>query len=125
MWGQLGIVGRMRDSILNAGEKVHVIHRRHFDSEPHRHFVGTVNEYEDGVVRMTGHVFAVDPTTFQFVRRPEIRTRVVSVVSGEVIVNVLPPSVDLAKVVYRVEGTSVRVSDGSAWYLDISEVGWR
>jgi hypothetical protein len=70
-------------------------------------------------------VFAVDSATFQFVRRPEVRTRVVSVVSGEVIINVLPASVDLAKVAYRLEGASVRVTDGSEWHLDISEVGWR
>jgi hypothetical protein len=115
----------MHNSILNPGEKIHVIHRRHFEHEPHRHFVGLVNEYAEGVLRMTGHVFAVDSATFQFVRRPEIRTRVVSVVSGEVIINVLPSTVDLAKVVYRLEGASVRVTDGSDWHLDISEVGWR
>ena len=112
-------------SILAPGEKIHVIHRRHFDHEPHRHFVGVVNDYREGVLRMTGHVYAVDPTTYQFIRRPEQRTRVVSVVSGEVIVNIIPTSVDLSKITYRQEGTAVRVSDGSEWHLDISEVGWR
>jgi len=115
----------MLDSILAPGEKIHVIHRRHFDHEPHRHFVGVVNDYREGVLRMTGHVYAVDPTTYQFIRRPEQRTRVVSVVSGEVIVNIIPTSVDLSKITYRQEGTAVRVSDGSEWHLDISEVGWR
>jgi len=115
----------MVDSILAPGEKIHVIHRRRFDQEPHRHFVGVVNDYREGVLRMTGHVYAVDTTTYQFIRRPEQRTRVVSVVSGEVIVNVIPASVDLSKITYRQEGSAVRVSDGSDWHLDISEVGWR
>jgi hypothetical protein len=35
----------MVDSILAPGEKIHVIHRRRFDQEPHRHFVGVVNDY--------------------------------------------------------------------------------
>ena len=115
----------MLDSILAPGEKIHVIHRRRFDQEPHRHFVGVVNDYLEGVLRMTGHVYAVDTMTYQFIRRPEQRTRVVSVVSGEVIVNVIPVSVDLSKITYRQEGSAVRVSDGSDWHLDISEVGWR
>jgi hypothetical protein len=115
----------MLDSILAPGEKIHVIHRRRFDQEPHRHFVGVVDDYREGVLRMTGHVYAVDTTTYQFIRRPEQRTRVVSVVSGEVIVNVIPASVDLSKITYRQEGSAVRVSDGSDWHLDISEVGWR
>ena len=34
-------------------------------------------------------------------------------------------SVDLSKITYRQEGSAVRVSDGSDWHLDISEVGWR
>ena len=42
-------------SILAPGEKIHVIHRRHFDHEPHRHFVGVVNDYREGVLRMTGN----------------------------------------------------------------------
>ena len=112
-------------SILAPGEKIHVIHRRHFDHEPHRHFVGVVNDYREGVLRMTGHVYAVDPTTYQFIRRPEQRVRVVSVVSGEVIVNVIPPSVDLSKISYRLEGTAGRVRAGCDWHLDISDVGGR
>ena len=115
----------MKDSVLNPGEKIHVIHRRHFEHEPHRHFVGVVNSYVDGVLRMTGNVFSVDSSTFQFVRRPEPRTRVVSVLSGEVIVNVIPPTVDLSKVFYRLEGAVLRVTDGADWHLDISEVAWR
>ena len=46
--------------ILKKGEKVHVIHRRHFEKDPHRHFVGSIEHYEDGVARVTGHVYTVD-----------------------------------------------------------------
>lgn len=74
---------------------------------------------------MTGNLFVVDKATFQFVRRPELRTRVVSVVSGEIIVNVLPETVNLEKIFYKLEGAAVRVTDGSDWHLDLSEVGWR
>ena len=110
--------------ILQQGEKIHVIHRRHFEKEPHRHFVGVVESYEQGVARVTGHVFTVDFAKFAFVRRPETRTRIISVVSGEVLINVLPPAVDLGKVIYRQENKGVRVTDGSDWHLDLSEYAW-
>jgi hypothetical protein len=112
-------------AILSPGEKVHLIHRRHFDHEPHRHFVGTVDAFADGLLRVTGHVYAVDPISFEFRRREELRTRVVSAASGEVIINVLPATVDLNAVRYRQEPGALRVTDGSAWHLDISEVSWR
>lgn len=115
----------VKHELLRVGEKVHLIHRRHFEAEPHRHFVGVVDAYEAGLLRVTGHVFTVDAMTFQFVRRPDLRTRIVSAVSGEIIINILPPSVNLEKVVYRQETGLLRVTDGSDWHLDISEVTWR
>ena len=110
--------------ILTQGEKVHVIHRRHYEKDHHRHFVGVVDAYENGVARVTGHVYTVDPVKFSFMRRPETRTRLVSVISGDVLVNILPPKVSLEKIFYKQERKAVRVSDGSDWYLDLSEYTW-
>ena len=111
--------------ILEKGDKIHVIHRRHFDKDPHRHFIGVVDAYENGLARVTGHIYTVDPIKFSFFRRTEQRTRIVPLHSGEVIVNILPTSVDLAKIVYKQEKKSVRVTDGSEWQMEISELPWR
>jgi len=111
--------------MLQKGEKIHVIHRRHFEKDPHRHFVGVVDAYENGLARVTGHIFTVDLTKFVFFRRQERRTRIISLNSGEVLVNILPASVNLEKVVYKQEKKSVRVTDGSEWFMDISEFAWR
>lgn len=110
--------------ILKRGEKIHVIHRRYFEKEARRHFVGVVEDYEGGVARVTGNIYTVDRAKFAFVRRPETRTRIISIVGGDLLVNVLPPSVDLEKVAYKLEGKTVRVTDGSDWHLDLSEVTW-
>jgi hypothetical protein len=110
--------------ILNPGEKVHIIHRRVYEKDHHRHFVGVVDQYEGGVARVTGHVYTVDPVKFTFMRRPEIRTRLVSVVSGDVLVNILPAKVNLEKIYYKQERKAVRVTDGSDWHLDLSEYTW-
>jgi hypothetical protein len=111
--------------ILQKGEKIHVIHRRTLDKEPHRHFVGVVDAYENGIARVTGHIFAVDSVKFVFFRRPEVRTRIISLHAGDVLVNIVPPSVDLEKVIYKQEKKSLRVTDGSGWHMDISDFAWR
>lgn len=110
--------------ILQKGEKVHIIHRRNYEKDRHRHFIGVVDEYEQGVARVTGHVYTVDAGKFAFVKREEVRTRIVSVISGDVLLNILPPKVDLSKIVYKQERKAVRVTDGSDWHLDLSEFTW-
>lgn len=110
--------------ILQPGEKIHVIHRRLLEKEPHRHFLGVVEDYQGGVARVAGHVWTVDRVKFAFVKRPERRTRLISVTSGDLLVNILPPSVNLDKIVYKQEKKSVRVTDGSDWFLDLSEFAW-
>jgi hypothetical protein len=110
--------------ILQPGEKVHVIHRRHYEKDHHRHFIGVVEGYDGGVARVTGHVYTVDPVKFTFVKREEMRTRLVSIVSGDVLVNVIPASVELEKITYKQQRKAVRVTDGSDWHLDLSEYTW-
>jgi hypothetical protein len=117
--------GRKSIMILKPGEKLHVIHRRQMEREPHRHFVGVVEAYENGVARVTGHVYTVDTVKSAFFRRPDKRTRILALSSGDLLVNVLPPEVNLDKIVYKLEKKAVRVTDGSEWYLDISELAWR
>jgi hypothetical protein len=114
----------MKTDILSPGEKVHIIHRRNFEKEPHRHFAGVVDAYENGLARVTGHVYTVEQAKFRFIRRPELRTRIVSLLSGDVLMNILPASVDLDKIVYQQETNAVRVTDGSDWHLDLSEFAW-
>ncbi len=110
--------------ILKQGEKVHIIHRRHYEKDHHRHFIGTVDSYEGGVARVTGHVYTVDSVKFSFLKRPETRTRLVSIVAGDVLVNILPANVNLEKITYKHERKAVRVTDGGNWFLDLSEFTW-
>ena len=111
--------------ILQKGEKIHIIHRRHFEKDPHRHFLGVVDAYENGLARVTGHIYTVDNVKFNFYRRPDQRTRIVALNSGDLLINIVPSSVDLDKVVYRQEKKSVRVTDGGEWFMDISDLAWR
>ncbi len=111
--------------VLKQGEKLHVIHRRFYKDDQHRHFIGLVEEFNGTLARVVGHVYTVDTTQFIFVRRPEVRTRIISLVGGDLLVNIIPANVDLAKIVYKQEKKAVRITDGSDWHLDISEFTWK
>ena len=112
-------------TILRPGEKIHVIHRQRFEKDARRHFVGEVESYEHGMARACGYVFVVDDLNkHSFVKRPDRRTKLIPISSGDVIVNVIPETVDLERVAYELKDRSLRVSDGSAWSMDVKEFGW-
>jgi hypothetical protein len=115
----------MKQNILSPGEKIHVIHRRRFEKDLRRHFVGTAEAVEDGVVRATGYVFVVDDLNKHlFMRRPDRRTKLIPLSSGDVIVNVLPTNVDVERVHYDVDDRRLWVTDGNGWKMDVKEFAW-
>jgi hypothetical protein len=114
----------MTTAILKPGEKVHIILRRRFEKDVRRHFAGEVEVYESGVARASGYVFVIDDLSKHlFVKRPDKRTKVFPLTDGELIINVLPPSVDVEKVHYELKARSLIVTDGS-WQMDVKEFGW-
>jgi hypothetical protein len=111
--------------ILNPGEKIHVVHRRLFEKDTRKHFVGEVEAYENGVVRAIGHVFVIEnPVENIFRKKSELRSRIISISAGNVFVNVLPPEVELEQIRYENNARGLRISDGSEWHLDLKEFGW-
>lgn len=111
--------------ILNPGEKVHIIHRRRFEKDIRRHFIGRVDDYEHGLARVSGYVFVIDDLSKHlFVRRPDQRVKLVPLTSGELIINVLPDAVDIDKVHYELIDRTLIVTDGSDWNMDVKEFGW-
>ncbi|MDB6037792.1 MAG: hypothetical protein JWM99_1633 [Verrucomicrobiales bacterium] len=96
-----------------------------FDKDTRKHFVGEVEAYENGLVRAIGHVFVIEnPTENIFRRKSELRSRIISISAGNVYVNVLPAAVDLEQIHYECNGRGLRITDGSAWHLDLKEFGW-
>ena len=115
----------MKTALLNPGEKIHVIHRRRFEKDVRRHFVGQVEAYEQGIARASGYVFVIDDLSKHlFVKRPDQRTKLVPVASGDLIVNVIPEDVDLEHVAYELKDRMLTVTDGSGWNMDVKEFGW-
>jgi len=112
--------------MLKPGDKVHVIFRRLFDGDLRRHFAGEVEECSDVLARVRGHAYIFDLADNSFVRRPEIRTRILSLTDAHQIINILPVQTSLEDLVYRInqEGHLV-VTDRAALSLDVNEFGTR
>ena len=112
--------------VIKPKEKVHVIQRRLFENELRRHFIGEVLEAGEVAIRVRGYAFVLEAGTNQYVRRPDVRDRVVSLTDASLIINVLPPKANCGKATYVMgKDSHLCVTDGETFSLDINEFGAR
>lgn len=112
--------------ILETGSRVLIVHRRLFDGDGPRYFVGVVDGYEPGLVRVTGYSWTRDPFGGTFVRKSDIRTKVVSLVSGTVLVYQLSTEATAEQLTlyFDAEGCPFLV-DGHRLRMDLAESSGR
>jgi hypothetical protein len=112
--------------VLKVGEKVHIVFKRAFEEDLRRHFVGEITVVGDTAVRVEGYAFIFDGSSNEYLRKPELRTRIFSLVDARILINVIPSSTVIEKVIYRLSGDGNLVAtDGEAFQLDINEFGTR
>lgn len=108
--------------IVNPGEKLHVITRLRFEGDLRRHFVGEVLVATETLVRLRGYAFIFDPWANSYVRKPEVRERIVPLGDSGLILTLLPPDLDLDRLHYQMTPeTRLMLSDGNGFSLDINE----
>lgn len=98
--------------ILKPGDKVLAVHRRLFEMDIPRFFVGVVDEYEAGVAVVTGHSWTRDPFEGNVLAKPDPRTKVLALASGALMVYRLPENTDLGTTRFENAG------DGNIWLTD-------
>jgi hypothetical protein len=107
--------------ILEQGEKVHIIERRHFTDDIRRHLVGEVTRCSEQAIRLKGYVWVFDIANGQFVRKPEKRERVVCL-GDRLTINVLPPEADLDAMKYISDPQKgLLVTDEKSFFLEVTE----
>lgn len=110
--------------LLKKGDKIHVIERRRFPDDICRHFLGEVFEGAEDAVWAFGYAFVFDKSKNKFVRKPEVRNRIISLVDANNIVNLLPDHAKLPKATYKfTEDNLFVVTDDETFALDLSEYG--
>ena len=71
---------------------------------------------------MKGYLFALESRHNQFVRRKQLRTRIVSITDAA-IVNVLLAHVKIDSITYsHLPNGDILVTDGTDWHLDITHL---
>jgi hypothetical protein len=80
--------------LLKPGATVLVAHRRLFEGDGGRFFIGRVDAYEAGVVKATGHSYTWDGLRGAMVQKTDERTKLLSLSSGTLLVYELPSDVE-------------------------------
>ena len=107
---------------VTTEEKIHIITRRVFEKDLRRHFVGVIEDVSSELARVKGYVFVFDEWADEFKRRPEERVRIFSLTDANLIINILPPEIEITELMYKVNQEGQRVvTDGKDFSLDVSE----
>ena len=107
--------------LLEAGEKVLVVHRRLFDHDRPRFFVGRVDAYEAGVMRVTGLSYVRDVADGQVAEKREARTKLLSLSSGTLIVYLLPAEAAVESIRFVLDRELLTLSDGQGFTMNLTE----
>jgi hypothetical protein len=106
---------------IRDGDKVLVIDRKIFHDDNTRFFIGTVEEYDDGVVRARGYPFHLSPYEVTGIERHgEEQLRIIGV-SGEVLLYLLPREAEIDKMQLRRSPKSLQMTDNGAVTIDLTE----
>lgn len=108
--------------LLETGTTVLVAHRRLFENDRSRFFVGRVDAYEGGIARITGYTWIQDGFTGALIGRIDgPRTKLISLSSGALLVYALPTiAPDAIQFKHDAKGR-LWLTDGAEFRLELSE----
>jgi len=108
--------------IIEIGEKICVIERRHFVEDPIRFFTGQVLASSENALRITGYVWVSDIMK-GVTRKPDLTERIIYP-NDRTNINIIPKDVNINELkIVLVPGKGLCVTDGKEFNLDISEFG--
>ena len=107
--------------MLQPGNKLFISHRRIFDRDQPRYFLGSVLAYENGIVKVSGHSFVRDMATGNMIRKEDLRTKILSLTSGFFIVYELPETTDIHAAKLESDGGNLVLSDETGLLLNLAE----
>ncbi len=108
-------------AVFEAGEKVHIIERRRFAEGLRRHFIGEIVRCAENAIRVRGRVWVFDTVNGGFVRKPELRERIICL-DGWLTINGLPKEAILEEAKYvELPQRGLVITDGKNFSLDLTE----
>lgn len=107
--------------MLKPGDKLLIAHRRLFEEDQPRFFVGRVVAYADGIAKVAGHAWVKERVRGDFGRKPDERIKFVPLTSGSVMAYELPAAVDLARLVMRSTKLGLVFTDDAGFTMDLTD----
>ncbi len=105
---------------VHCNDRVLVIDRKHFRDDVTNMFVGVVEDYEEGFLRVRGYAYHIHPYEMGTERRAEERVRLVTLYSGDV-VYVLPGELNVSQIQIRRSPKSLVLTDGQTFTMDLTD----
>ena len=107
--------------LLDIGDTVLVSHRRMFQHDEARFFVGKLVACDHELLKLEGYTFVRDLSSGKAVRKDELRTKLLSLASAGYIFYQLPGDVDLNGVQIDIEAGDQVLSDGRRVLMNLAE----
>ncbi len=107
--------------VLKEGDKILVAHRRLFENDQVRFFIGRVAVYEGGIVKATGHSYVHDAVGGRVIEKAEERTKILSLTSGTLLVYQLPDTVAFDALKFVSAEGRISLTDGMGFTMNLAE----
>jgi len=107
--------------LIEKSEKLLIAHRRLYEKDAERFFIGVVDAYEQGVARISGYTWLHDVAHGKLIRKDDKRCKIIALSSGDFISYVLPAHLDIENLRIEQHKQHLLVTDGNNFIMDISE----
>ena len=109
--------------MLDRGDKVLIVHRRLFETDKPRLFLGEVLAYEGGLVKATGRSWTSGLfNNGEFVEKDDARTKFFALNSGSLIAYELPRGLELATLDFEYDNEDhVWLTNGEDFRMNLTE----
>ena len=111
----------MSMELLVPGDRLLVVNRRLYERDDNRLFVGEVEAFHEGIIRITGYTFVRDVLGGTIHRKSEPRTKLLSLTAGTLLVYVLPQTLQLNDVTIECDEARTWLTDGDRFSMNLSE----
>ena len=113
------MIGRLH--ALKEGRQILIAHRRLFEHDEVRFFLGEIDEYEVGIVKVRGHSFVHDKTSGSFIKKTDTQVKILSLSSGTLLVYQLPEPVLSMRCDFETANLHVSLTDGKEFTMNLTE----
>lgn len=109
------------EMLLAEGDNLLIAHRRLFDKDESRFFIGKVVAYDAGLVKVQGHSFVRDVISGRIIEKAESRSKIFSLTSGTLLVYQLPGTVNMESFILRAEEGRLHATDGHGFVMNLAD----